>query len=335
MARPSVPEVRLSGPQGNTDFAAAIAANKRNTFWLCAILIVIGMALGAVIGGLVGAFLLSGPIGPNGLPRELIAAIIIGAGAMLVISLIAAWVALEFGGSIVTGLAGANTVSEAQEPKLHHVVEEMCIAAGLPKPRIVVIDTPALNAFATGTGSNKAVVGVTRGLLDTMDRDELQGVIAHEMSHIANDDILYATMVAVLVGLIVLICDIARRTSYRTMRFGGGRRKGGALLIAMIILLVFSIIAPIAATLVRMAISRQREYLADASSVKLTRNPQGLIAALKKIGASTVRMESPNRAIQHLFIDNPIQRFGEQASALMATHPPVGKRIERLLNLGA
>ena len=265
----------------STDFAAAIAANKRNTVGLCAILILIGMALGGVIGGLVGAFTLSDPIGPDGQPREVIAAIIIGAGAMLVISLVATWVALEFGGSIITGLAGGATMTEAQEPQLHNVVEEMCIAAGLPKPRIVVIETPALNAFATGTDSAKAVVSVTRGLLDTMNRDELQGVIAHEMSHIANDDILYATMVAMLVGLIVLICDMARRASFRTMRFGG-RRNAGPLLIAMLVLLVFSIVAPIAATLVRMAISRQREYLADASSVRLTRNPRGLVSALKK-----------------------------------------------------
>lgn len=337
MARTSVPEVHAGRPvdatPASTDFRAAIRANKSNTFWLCAILIVIGMMLGAAIGGLIGAFALSGPIGPSELPREMVVAIIIGAGAMLAISLIATWVALEFGGSIVAGLAGAKTVTQDQEPRLYNVVEEMCIAAGLPMPRVVVIETAALNAFATGTGSTKAVVGVTRGLLDTMNRDELQGVIAHEMSHIANDDILYATAVAVLVGLIVLICDMARRVGFRTMRFGG-RRNAGPMVIALVILLVFSILAPLAATLVRMAISRQREYLADATSVKLTRNPLGLASALRKIGASAERMESPNRAIQHVFIANPIEAFDESASALMSTHPPIERRIERLLNLG-
>ncbi len=223
-------------------------------------------------------------------------------------------------------------MSPEAEPQLHNVVEEMCIAAGLPKPRIVVINTPALNAFAAGSRPDNAVVGVTRGLLDTMSRDELQGVIAHEMSHVGNRDTLYMTAVAILVGLIVLICDLMRRGGSRMVRFGG-RKSAAPGVIALAIVLVVSIVAPIAATLVRMAISRQREYLADATSVKLTRNPLGLVSALEKIGASTTRMENPNRAIQHMFIANPLQAFGEDASALMSTHPPLRRRIARLLDL--
>ncbi len=329
MARLSVPEVRASrstdAAPGSTDFAAAIAANKRNTFWLCVLLTLLGMAFGGAVGFAVGYY------GP---PEAIVTVVILGAIVMLVISMIAISVALSFGGSVVSRIAGATDVSAEAEPQLHNVVEEMCIAAGLPKPRIVVIETPALNAFAAGRSPEKAVVGVTRGLLETMNRDELQGVIAHEMSHVGNRDTLYMTAVAVLVGLIVLLCDVMRRFGYHAAR-GGGRRSTGSGSLAMIIVLVVSIVAPLAAMALRMAVSRQREYLADATSVKLTRNPLGLIAALEKIGASTTRMESPNRAIQHLFIDNPIQRFGEQASALMATHPPIEKRVARLLNLGA
>lgn len=325
----------LSPPPGtplSTDFAAAIRANQTATFWLCVALILIGMVLGAVIGALAGVTSQSRPSTVEGLPAGLISGAVVGALLMLVFSLIGTWVGLSFGGSVVTAIAGAHEVSPEAEPQLHNVVEEMSIAAGLPKPRIVVIDTPALNAFATGTKPERAIIGVTRGLLDTMNRDELQGVIAHEMSHVGNRDILYMTAVAILVGLIVLICDLLRRVSYRMAGFGG-RKNAASGLIALVVVLVVSIVAPIAAMFVRMAISRQREYLADATSVKLTRNPLGLVSALHKIGASSERMDSPNRAIQHIFISNPIEAFGENASALMSTHPPIARRIARLMDL--
>jgi heat shock protein HtpX len=141
------------------------------------------------------------------------------------------------------------------------------------------------------------------------------------------------TAVAVLVGLIVLVCDLMRRFGYRAALIGG-RRNAAPAAVALVVVLVFSIVAPLAALVLRMAVSRQREYLADATSVKLTRNPLGLVSALRKIEQSTVPMEQPNRAIQHLFIDNPLRRFGEEASALMATHPPIARRIARLLDLG-
>ncbi len=336
MGRTSVPEVRSDRPAAgapvSTDFVAAMRANQRSTFWLCVILIVIGMVLGAVIGGFAGLYSNRHAAPLSEVPPGLIAGIIVGALVMLGLSLTATFIALSFGGSVVTAIAGAHDVSAEAEPQLHNVIEEMSIAAGLPKPRVVIIDTPALNAFATGTKPERAVVGVTRGLLDTLNRDELQGVIAHEMSHIGNRDILYMTAVTVLVGLIVLICDLLRRIGYRMVRFGN-RKSAAPGIIALVIVLVVSIGAPIAATLVRMAISRQREYLADSTSVKLTRNPLGLVSALEKIGASTARMESPNRAIQHIFIANPLKAFGEEASALMSTHPPIQRRVARLLDL--
>lgn len=309
----------------STDFAAAIRANQHNTFWLCTLLTLLGVALGGAVGFLIGA---------SGDATAMVPAAIIGALVMLTISLASIGVALGFGGSVVASIAGARAANLEAEPQLHNVVEEMSIAAGLPKPRVVIIDTPALNAFAAGTKPEKAVIGVTRGLLNTLNRNELQGVIAHEMSHIGNRDTLYMTAVAVLVGLIVLVCDGMRRFSYRGIRVGGRRGASPAAAIVLVIVLVFSIVAPIAAMMLRMAVSRQREYLADATSVKLTRNPLGLVSALRKIGGSTVPMERPNRAIQHLFIDNPLRRFGEEASALMATHPPIERRIARLVDLG-
>jgi heat shock protein HtpX len=321
----------------STDFAAAIRANERNTFWLCAVLILLGTLLGAVIGAVVGAFALPATADAIEIAAsDLAAPALIGAGAMLSLSLVFTFVGLQFGGSMVVGLMGARAVTPEREPKLTNVVEEMSLAAGLTRPRMVVIETPALNAFATGTDAKSAVIGVTRGLLDGLERDELQGVVAHEMGHIANRDILYMTAVATLVGLIVMVCDVGRRVAVRGLAFGGGRgRKGNpAALIALAIFLVFAVLAPIAALLLRMAVSRQREYLADATAVKLTRNPLGLIGALEKIGASSVPMAKTSEAVQHLFISNPLHHFGPSASALFSTHPPIERRIERLRDLG-
>jgi heat shock protein HtpX len=239
----------------------------------------------------------------------------------------------------MVGLTGAREVTSDEEPVLHNVVEEMAIASGLPKPRVVVIETDAMNAFATGMKPERAALGVTRGLLKGLTRDELQGVIGHEMSHIANWDTRYMTAVAILVGLIVLVADGVRRSLFYASMGDSGRRRDGRRGSSMgpliIILIVFSILAPIAAMLVRFAVSRQREYLADATSVRFTRNPTGLIRALQKLQAAAEPFRGANRATQHMFIVNPFRNFGDEASALTATHPPIAKRIERLQNLGA
>ncbi len=329
-----------SGPAASglarTDFHAAIRRNGWNTFWLCLILVLVGLALGYVLGWVFEAYFLAPPDGrPYVDPLAVSAGGLRGAAIMAVASALAIIVALTRGDRIVLGLAGAREVTVEEEPRLHNIVEEMALAAGLPKPRVAVIETPALNAFATGLKPEKAAIAVTRGLMDKLSRSELQGVVGHEMSHIGNNDILYATAVGVLVGLIVLVCDAALR-SFRFARFSGGRRgkQGGAAAIALIVLLVFSILAPLAARLVQMAISRQREYMADATAVKLTRNPLGLIGALQKIGGSEVRYENANRAIQHLYISNPVKHFGRGARALFSTHPAMEERIDRLRNLG-
>jgi heat shock protein HtpX len=324
-----------------TDFFAAIRANRRRTTWLCLGLILLGGLLGYVIGLAFEVFTAQDPDFAlhAGLRLQSMGGLAAG-GFMIVFGTLWTLVALFLGDKIVLGLAGAREVTKDDEQRLHNVVEEMAIAAGLPKPRVYVIETPALNAFATGLKPEKAAIGVTRGLLDTLSRDELQGVIGHEMGHIANDDIVYMTAVGVIVGMVVLISDVGLR-SMRFMSFGGGRSRsssnkggGAAAIVMLVILLIFLILAPIAAKLLQMAISREREYLADATGVKLTRNPLGLIGALKKIDGSDARFDGAPKSIQHLFITNPFKNFGEKAGALFSTHPAISLRIERLQNLG-
>lgn len=337
MSEPADPSPALKG----TDFFAAIRANRRRTTVLCVALILIGGLLGYVIGGTFEVF--SAEIPDQGLDRVLSFRSATGIGAalfMLAFGTLWTIIALFLGDKIVLGLAGAKEVTRDEEARLHNVVEEIAIAAGLPKPRVYVIETPALNAFATGRKPEKAAIGVTRGLLETMSRDELQGVIGHEMGHVANGDIVYMTAVGVIVGMVVLIADMGLR-AMRFMTWGGrsrssGSNKGGgaAALVMLAILLVFLILAPIAAKLLQMAISREREYLADATSVKFTRNPLGLIGALKKIEGSELRFEGAPRAIQHLFIANPFRKFGKKAAALFSTHPAVSQRVARLQDLG-
>jgi heat shock protein HtpX len=205
-------------------------------------------------------------------------------------------------------------------------------------PTVRVMETDALNAFATGTSTSNASIAVTRGLLATLNRDELQGVVAHEMSHIANLDTRYMTIVGVTVGLIALVADMILRTlqwgSYSGSRSSSDKKSGGSGFL-IVVLIVVAVVAPLAAKAVQMAVSRQREYLADATSVQFTRNPNGLISALQKLAAAAAPFPGVSRATQHLFIVNPIQTFTEKSLALLATHPDVEDRIARLRNLGA
>jgi heat shock protein HtpX len=314
-----------------TDFLSAQRANRRNTWLLILILLLLGGAIGYLGGALIESY--SGPYGEAGL-IALSPLGVIGGGGLIAIGLGASAVTFAFGDRVILGLAGAREVDVDSEPMLHNVVEEMAIAAGLPKPRVAVVETDVPNAFATGMDPKTAAIGVTRGLLQKLNREELQGVIGHEMGHIANWDIRYMTAVAILVGLIALVCDVARRMLW----FGGGARRGdrksGGNAILLVIFLVFAVLAPIAAQLVRFAVSRQREYLADATSVRLTRNPLGLIGALEKLAAEQRPFDGANRATQHMFIVNPFKAFGLDSGALLSTHPPLEQRIERLRNLG-
>ncbi|HQI26041.1 MAG TPA: M48 family metalloprotease [Candidatus Paceibacterota bacterium] len=229
---------------------------------------------------------------------------------------------------IALSLNGAKEVPRDENVELHRLVENLAITAGLPKPRVYVIEDLAPNAFATGRDKNHAAVAVTRGLLNMLDKNELEGVVAHELAHIGNRDILLQTVVVVLVGFVAIISDMFMRLS-----FSGGdrdRNRGGNLL--AIVGVVFVILSPIIATLIQLAISRQREFLADSSGALLTRYPEGLANALQKISGYGGTLKRANNATAHMFIANP---FGPKAargvSKLFMTHPPVEERIKALV----
>ena len=232
------------------------------------------------------------------------------------------------GARLVLSMSGARRIGHDDHPRLFNVVEEMKIASGLPMPDIYVIDSPAPNAFATGRDPERSAVAVTTGLLEKLDRDELQGVIAHEMSHIRNLDIRYAMLAGVIVGTTALIADAFLRGTP-----GGGRRGHPAM---MALALVFAILAPIAARVLQMSISRSREFLADASAVELTRNPDGLASALYKIWKDATPLEAANRATAHMYIVNPLRKNPSMKSgSLFSTHPPIEARLKALRSMGA
>ncbi len=305
-----------------TTFYDQIGANRRQSFLLALIVVVILGALGAAIGyamtgqtaGIV--VVMAGAIGLG---------IVMSAGSYLA------------GDQLVLAASAAKPVDPAAMPQLMNVVQELSIAAGIPMPKVYLIDDTAPNAFATGRDPQHASIAVTRGLLEKLDREELQGVIGHELSHVRNYDIRYALLVGVLVGSIALLADMFLRYSFW---FGGGRRGrseggggGGLQALVFILAIVLAIIAPLVARLVQMAVSRQREYMADASSVELTRNPHGLERALERIATDQEVLEVANRATQHLYFTNPIKKFEERSSNLFSTHPPILARIARLREL--
>jgi heat shock protein HtpX len=230
---------------------------------------------------------------------------------------------------------GAKPADPTEFRQLHNIVEEVAIAAGTPKPNVYVIDVDAPNAFATGRNPNHASIAVTRGLLQIMNREELQGVIAHEMSHVRNYDILIMTIVAIIGGLLVLFRDVFLRWGL----FGGGRRRdsrsgGGQLgLILVVVAIAFAIISPLLIALIRAAISRQREYLADASGALIVRNPYGLSSALKKLGAYQGKLRIASAATAHMYIANPFGKDRGTSMNLFASHPPLAERIQRLEQL--
>ena len=234
---------------------------------------------------------------------------------------------------IVLSLMKAKPIEKKDNPELYRIIENLCITAGLPLPKIYIIEEPQPNAFATGRDANHAVVAVTRGLLNKLERVELEGVIAHELSHIGNKDMLLQTIVVVLVGIVALLSNFFLRISF----WGGGRRNskgsGGSLL--AILGIIAAILAPIAATLIQLAISRKREFLADASGALLTRYPEGLALALEKISADPNPLKVANNSTAHLFIASPFR--GRQAKSwftkLFMTHPPIEERIKALRQL--
>jgi heat shock protein HtpX len=313
-----------------TDFIGAQQANRRNTLVLLVVLTALAALVGYVVGWLLEAE------ASDGVPAFSKGGVVV-AGLMAAVSVGWSALSLAFGDKMVLGMANAREIGKADAPQLYNVVEEMAIAAGVPMPKVMVMETDALNAFATGTRPGHGTVAVTRGLLNSLNRDELQGVVAHEMSHLANLDTRYMVVVGVTVGLIALICDMVLRNLAwgRSSRSSSSDdKKGGGAAILIILLIVVAILAPIAAKFVQMAVSRQREYLADATSVQFTRNPNGLISALGKLAENAKPFPGVSRATQHLFIVNPVQTFTAKSSALLATHPDIADRIARLRNLG-
>jgi heat shock protein HtpX len=313
-----------------TDFVGAQKANRRNTLVLLAAL----TALAALVGYVIGWMLESE--GSTTVPlwsKVGVAA----AGLMAAVSVGWSALSLAFGDKMVLAMANAKQIRKSDAPQLYNVVEEMSISAGVPMPKVMVLETDALNAFATGNRPGNGTIAVTRGLLNSLNRDELQGVVAHEMAHLANLDTRYMVVVGVTVGLIALVCDMLLRSLAwgRPNRSSSSDRKGGGAVILIILLVVVAILAPIAAKFVQMAVSRQREYLADATSVQFTRNPNGLISALGKLAEKAEPFPGVSRATQHLFIVNPVQTFTAKSSALLATHPDIQDRVARLRNLGA
>lgn len=292
-----------------------IASNKRRTFFfffLYAILFI-------VIGYFLGLYMNAPIFG------------VIMAGLVFVVVFL---ISFYSGRNVVTSMAGAREVTKQQEPFLYNTVEGLSIAAGKPVPKIYIIETEVPNAFAAGRNPENAAIAVTRGLLNRLNRQELEGVIAHEMAHIANYDVLLATVAVVLAGTIVFLAvNVRRMIFWGGMGRSSSRDSGQAKVIALIILIALSILAPLFAQLLKFAISRQREYLADATAADFTGYPEGLASALEKI----VAMQAPkssieNTALDGLYIINPAlgDRKQNRPSVLFATHPPAEERIRRL-----
>jgi heat shock protein HtpX len=230
---------------------------------------------------------------------------------------------------IVLAMSGAKAVTHDQGREIYHIVENLCITAGLPAPKIYIIEDSAPNAFATGRDPQHGVICLTTGIIQKLEKAELEGVIAHELSHIGNRDILLSTVVVVLVGFVTLLADWFRHWAFWGGKHRDSDRGGGQLqVILMATAVVLSILAPIAAVLMQLAISRKREFLADASGALLTRHPDGLARALEKIAADQEPLEAANRATAHLYIANPFK--GKKISSLLMTHPPIEERVKAL-----
>ncbi len=259
----------------------------------------------------------------------------------LIVWAIMSLIAFFQGDSILLGMAGAKKIKPEDAPRLYNIVEEMKIASGLEKiPDVYIIDDPALNAFATGRDPNRASVAITSGLLQKLNRDELQGVIGHEIAHIKNRDVLLMAITTVMLGTIVILSWYASRVLIYGGMASSGRRSssrssggGGGQAIILIVGLVLMILAPILAQLIYYAISRKREYLADASSALYTRYPEGLASALEKIGASTQQLKSANQATAPMYTVNPLHKEGMKVSDLTSTHPPISERVRILRSM--
>jgi heat shock protein HtpX len=241
------------------------------------------------------------------------------------ISLISVWGSYYASDKLVLKMTRAKVIEQSDHPQLFNLVNEVCIASGLPMPKVAIVEDRAPNAFATGRDPNHALIAFTTGLLNSMDRDELQGVVAHEMAHVANRDTLVSAVAATTAGIVALISDILMRMLW----FGGARnRDHGSSQMPIFLAIIPLILAPIAATMLKSAVSRKRESLADATAVSFTRNPAGLRSALEVLARDTTVVQARSSAVAHMYIESPLD--ASAASRLFATHPPIAERIATL-----
>jgi len=320
--------------------ASAIYWNWINSLILAGLLTLVGMTLAYVIGWAADVYIANDMARPGKEPGLFFVSNwgIAAALACALFGTVMTIRALIAGDEVMTRILGAREVSESEEPGFHAAARRLADAAGIVKPRLVVIESAAMNAFAAGRSEHHATVGVTRGLPDALEPHELEGVLGHEIGHICNRDIIYADIVALCLGLILIMRQIASTTarigskvsssssSSSSKKSGGG---GAAMAIAIVVLILAAAVAPLFAQLVQMAISRQREYGADAAGAYLSGSPDGLVSALQKIDRCKVKLEV-NQAVQHVFIVNPLKRVKESAGALMSTHPATSLRVARL-----
>jgi heat shock protein HtpX len=302
----------VAAPQSRLNIYDAVAANRWRTVALITVFTGLLIALGYVVGEV---------FAPGGGVAMVPAA--------LGLSGVSATASYFAGDKLVLAQSQARELAPGQETELRNIVETLSIGLGIPPPRIYLIDDTAPNAFATGRDPKHASIAVTRGLIDKLDRTELEGVIAHELSHVGNHDIRVMLLVTVLVGTIALLSD----WMFRSFAFGGGRRgrdRGGGGGIILIIAIALAILTPIVAMLIQFAVSRQREYLADASGALLTRYPPGLASALRKIAADKEALEVANKATASLYFANPLKDAPRAMDGLFDTHPPIAERIRRL-----
>ena len=293
-----------------------ITANKRNSVLLVLIFVIIIAAIGYIVGlfyngNAIGSAYPYGPV-----------------AIAMVISLGFTMFSYFQGDKVALWSSGAKPLLKEQNSYVYNMVENLCITAGLPVPKIYIIQDSAINAFATGRDPKHGVICLTTGIISRLEKTEIEGVIAHELSHIGNRDILLSTVIVILVGFVTLLADWFRHWAF----FGGKSRdnnEGGQLrMILIIVAIILSILAPIAAMLMQLAISRKREFLADADGALLTRYPEGLAKALEKISQDTEPLEAANRATAHLFIANPFK--GKKMMKMFMTHPPIEERIKAL-----
>lgn len=326
---------RIKAYPGTTTYVDLIRKNRRAS----ALLIVLMLGLGAAVGAAIAAALALYATGDS---ASLLPSVAVGVVAALIFGgfgVLWSW----FGGAnAILRMSGAIPIGPQDDPELYNVVDEMRIAAGLPMPRIYIINDSALNAFATGRDPEHGVVAITRGLREKLPRDELQAVIAHEIAHIRHLDIRFAMLMATMVGLIVFACDAFLRVAFRggahgARRSSGGKGGGAGVLVLLGIALVLAVVAPLFARIIQMAYSRQREYLADAGAVELTRNPEAMANALRRLGDDEEPLvDTANRGTAHMYIVNPLRKVRKahgEVETLFCSHPAISKRIARLLAL--